>query len=146
MFFSPQKIQALRDLQIQREATKEVEQAQKQLVKEQRQQAKIDRQQAAIQKRQQREEQQQLRKAQTVAARAAKQQAKNTLQADKQLNNECQASLKKPKRSKQLNIAPLQQPVFEQIALSEEVPKQAIQRSGRTVRRPRHLDGYQIDI
>jgi hypothetical protein len=146
IFFTPQKIQAMRELEAQREVAKESEQAQKQLVKEQQQQAKLARQQEALQRKQQREDNKQRKLIALDVAKAQKEQAKDTLNADKQLNNEYQASVKKPKRQKQANIAPLAGPILNIITSPAEVPKQPSQRSGRIVRRPRHLDGYQIDI
>lgn len=68
MWWSPTKIQALRELTDTREKDKEVEQANKQFQKEQQQQqAKIAKQQDALQKRQQRQKQQEEKKAATQA-------------------------------------------------------------------------------
>ena len=145
LFFSPQKIQAMRDLDTRRMAEKESEQASKQLKKEQQQQAKLARQEEALQKQQQREEDKQRRLAALEVANTQKEQAKNTLKADKQLHLEYQASVDKPKRQNKVKVTPLAGPVFQNIDSPAELPNQVIQRSGRVVRLPQHLDGYQID-
>jgi hypothetical protein len=145
VFFSPQKIQALRDLDAQRQAVKEQEQANKQLAKEQQHQAKIAKEQEALQKRQQREEQRQQKEASALAARLAKAQAKDTLKAQQQLQKEHQASTKKLKRQQQQNIAPLQQPIFQNIEVNETPSNPASRLPPRIRKPPRHLAEYQVD-
>jgi hypothetical protein len=146
IFFSPTKIQQARQLEAQREAKKEAEQAAKQVAKEEQQQIKIAKQEEAIQKKQHREEQRVKKQADQAIAKAQKEQSKHTQKANQQLDNEYQASVKKPKRQKHLPVAPLPPPVFHNIEVDAGPPNPASSRPTRIKRQPRHLEAYQIEL
>jgi hypothetical protein len=145
LFFSPAKVQQLRNLETRREAQKEAEQASKQLAKEEKEQQKVLKQQEALQKKQQREDEHMKKVADQAIAKAQKEQSKNTQKANQQLDNEYQASAKKAKRQKHVPVAPLPLPALHNNEVIAELPNPASSRPSRNRRTPRHLDEYQLD-
>jgi hypothetical protein len=145
LFMSPNKVQQALDLQAQREEQKRQEQAAKEVAKQEKQEKKQEQEVERLRKRLLRQEQQLKKKAAEAAAKAEKELSKNTLKASAQLNNEYQASLKKPKRQKHLTVAPLPPPVFDNIEVDAGPSNPASNRPSRNRRAPRYLDGYQLD-
>jgi hypothetical protein len=145
MFFSPAKIQQLRNLDTQRQATKEAEQAVKQLAKEDKAQKKILQQQEALQKKQEREDQRVKKEADQAVAKAEKERSKHTQKASQQLDKEYQASVKKAKRQQHVVIAPIAILPLHNNEVTAGPVNLALSRPSRNRRAPRHLDEYQLD-
>jgi hypothetical protein len=145
LFMSPNKVQQALQLQAQKEEEKRQQQATKDVAKQEREQKKQEREEERLRKRLLRQEQQAKKSADQALAKAEKELSKNNTKATAQLNNEYQASLKKPKRQKQVTIAPLPLPVFHNIEVDAGPSNPASNRPSRNRRAPRHLDGYQLD-
>ena len=72
--------------------------------------------------------------------KAYKEVVKNTSKADKQLNDEHQQLLKKPKRQNNLTIAPLPLPIFYNIEVESRQPNPASDRPQRIKRQPQRFN------
>ena len=140
MWFSPQKLQEARDLLVDKEAQKEAQQAAKSLAKEQKDQDKTRKLQETHERKQQLQEQRAEQMAAKATEKAHKEVVKNTSKADKQLNNEHQQSLKKPKRQNNLTIAPLPIPIFHNIEVESRQPNPASDRPQRIKRQPQRFN------
>lgn len=145
-FFSPTKIQAAKDLQVQKEEDKAVEKVakdakaeEKRLVTYNNKVAKQQKQIEAVEKQKQKEEE-----ALAKAERTAR--AKETVQASRQLNEALQASVKKPRKQSKAVVA-LQQ--LEQQSTASPKAKDKMPASGqlsRARRKPAYLEEFELDF
>ena len=147
IFFSPSKVAAVRELQAQKTREAEAVQAQKRQQQLQREQQKRDQEEkrhvAAVARQQRREQQ-----AQEKAQKQAERERANTQQlVSRQLVSEHQATSKRPRqRHTKLHDCTIKRggvikPNVEPQIREEEV---ATSRSGRQLRKPQHLDMYQL--
>ncbi|CEL07079.1 hypothetical protein ASPCAL10244 [Aspergillus calidoustus] len=139
VFYSPQKIQQARDLQLEKERAANELKASKELQKVRRQEAKELKQQLLEERKRNREHQQELRRLEAEQKKKEKEEARAAKEAEKQLQKDFQQVRKTPKKpSKALNRQKPQDinPVSPDVV--EEVPP-TVNRRGREIRLPQRF-------
>jgi hypothetical protein len=150
-FFSPQKIMTAKQLQVQKEAEAVAVAASKAAQKEASKAALLAKQHELEQRRLERKKQSEVRAEEARSKAAEKRALQETKAAAVQLQTTLLQSAKKtkarPKQTKQSAVVAI--PAAPAVALEEPVslsePVLVSQRSGRALRRPKHLEQYHLD-
>jgi hypothetical protein len=145
LFFSPSKINRAKELQAAKDEAKELESHNKLLRAQGRATQKAQKEAEVQQRREDKAARAVARKVEDALKKAGKQQQKEAKEAQKQLETKSKASSSRPRKKQKSQKEPRKSRVAVIVPEPQVASNHLKSRSGRTIKKPTHLDDIRID-